>query len=90
MGEYTPHQRRIIKGYYDNRQEIMLARLGEIVSELYLAESETKCKHLWDRAAKAMEALQVAPRLREHILSERKPEVLAHNLRQWLEAAGRS
>jgi len=44
-------------------------------------------KRLWSRAAKAMEALKIAPRLMEHILTQRKPEVLATNLRDWLNAA---
>ena len=87
--DHTPHQKKIIERYYDNRDQIMLARLGEIVTELYLADSEKAQERLWSRAAKAMEALKIPPRLVEHILAQKKPEVLATNLRDWLNAAKR-
>jgi hypothetical protein len=89
MPDYTPHQHRIIKGYYDRREEIMLAKLGEIVSELYLVDSDAKRDRLWDRAAKAMNVLKIQPATVLHILGQRKPEVLAHNLRVWLDAGGK-
>ncbi len=84
MTDYTPHQKRIIERYYDSRDQIMLARLGEIVTELYLAEADKARDRLWSRAAKAMQALKVPPALAEHILTQRKPEILARNLRDWL------
>ena len=87
MTDYTPHQRRIIERYYDQRDQIMLGRLQEIVTELYLAESEAKRERLWGRAQKAMTALKVPDSIMEHILSKGDPEVLARNLRQWLDAA---
>lgn len=87
MPEYTPHQKKIIERYYDNRDKIVLARLGEIVSDLYLAETEAKQNQLWKRAAKAMAALKVPERISEHILTKRDPEVLARNLRRWLDGA---
>ena len=88
MTDYTPHQKKIIGRYYDNRDGIMLARLGEIVSELYLADTERKTERLWKRAETAMKALQVPPSIAEHILKQRQPDVLARNLRDWLQAAG--
>ena len=33
MADRTPHQDRIVKRYYDNRDAIMLNRLGELVSQ---------------------------------------------------------
>ena len=89
MADYTPHQEKVIKRYYDHRDEIMLAKLGEIVSDLYLADTQAKRDRLWDRAAKAMKGLEVQPTLVQHILSQRKPEVLARNLRVWLDAGGK-
>jgi len=87
MGDFTPHQRKIINRYYDHRDEIMLTRLQEIVTELYLVETDAKRRRLWTRAASAMKALKVPPTVAEHILALGKPEVLAHNLRVWLDAA---
>ena len=84
MADHTPHQRRIIDRYYKNRGEIMLVRLQEIVTELYLAESETALKRLWNRAGKAMSALEKPDTLVDRILEKRDPQVLARHLRTWL------
>ncbi len=87
MGDYSPHQKKIIERYYDNRDGIMLAKLGDIVSELYLAETDAKLNRLWGRADKAMQALKVPEKLRQHILDGKQPDVLARNLRTWLDQA---
>ncbi len=41
MVDYTPYQKGIIKRYYEHRDTIALNALAEIVSDLYLAESES-------------------------------------------------
>lgn len=87
MPDYTPHQKKIIERYYDHRDGIMLERLGEIVTELTLAETEKKREQLWKRAEQAMKALKVADSIRTHILTQRKPEILAKNLREWITGA---
>ena len=85
MGDFTPHQKKIINRYYDNRDQIMLTRLQEIVTELYLADTEQKQNRLWKRAETAMKALKVPGSQIDHLLAQKKPEVLAQNLRLWLE-----
>lgn len=87
LTDYTRHQKKIIERYYDHRDEIMLARLQEIVTELYLASMEKKQAQLWSRAEKAMAQLKVPPKIAEHILAQRKPEILAQNLKTWLSDA---
>jgi hypothetical protein len=89
MPEYTPYQKKVIERYYDHRDVIALNRLQEIVSELFLAETDSKRRRLWSQAEKAMTALQVPPGLIQHIMGARKVEVLAHNLRGWLHQANR-
>lgn len=84
MGDYTPHQKKIIGRYYDQRDQIMLAKLQEIVTELYLADSPSAQTRLWKRVATAMKNLNVPPALAAHILEQKKPEILAQNLREWL------
>ena len=88
MTEHTPHQKKVIGRYYRERDRIMLTRLGEIVTELYLADTEAKVNRLWGRADKAMKTLQVPASIAEHILTERNPEILARNLREWQQADG--
>jgi hypothetical protein len=87
MPDYTRHQKKIIERYYDRREEIMLARLQGIVTELYLAETDAKRDQLWKRAEKAMKALKVPESIAQHILTQAKPEILAKNLRGWLQPA---
>lgn len=87
MPDYSPHQRKIIDRYYKNRDEIMLAKLQEIVTELYLADSDRALERLWKRADKAMQALDIPASRVEHVLEKRDPEILARNVRGWLEAA---
>jgi len=87
MPDYTRHQKKIIERYYDRRDEIMLGKLQEIVTELYLAETDAKRDQLWKRAEKAMKALKVSDAIVKHILAQAKPEVLAKNVRQWLQDA---
>ena len=40
--DYTPHQQKIIKRYYDNREQIDEQRLAELVTNLYLASDKKK------------------------------------------------
>ena len=81
--EYSKHQQDVIGRYYDNIDSIMLQKLGEIVTELYLAESEKKKARLWDRAEKAMVNLKIKPAIIEHIMKMRSVEILAKNLKDW-------
>lgn len=89
MADYSPHQKKAIDRYYDNHRTILLTRLGDIVTDLYLADSDAKRDRLWQRAAQAMAGLDIAPELTRHILRQRKPEVLARNLSDWLDEAAR-
>ena len=49
-GDFSPHQQRIIKRYYENRDTIELQRLAELVTDLYLAEGK-KRSAVWKRIA---------------------------------------
>ena len=40
--ELSNYQRSVINNYYDNLDTIMLTKLQEIVTDLYLAESKAK------------------------------------------------
>lgn len=57
----SPYQRGIVKRYYEHRDTIMLSKLAEIISDLYLADTPAKKKRLWDSAKKAMANLGVEP-----------------------------
>jgi hypothetical protein len=76
MTDYTPYQQRVIKKYYENLDNIKLTRLANLVSELYLTTGK-KQERLWQQAASAMQQLGVPASRIEHLLRQRRPELLA-------------
>jgi hypothetical protein len=85
--EYSKHQHDIIRNYYDNRETIMLQKLSELVTELYLAETDTKRQKLWERVEKSMTQLKITPAIAAHIMQKKDVEILAKNLKDWLTKA---
>ena len=83
MADYTPNQRKIIDRYYDNRDGIMLSKLSELVTELYLADTEPKRERLWKRVETAMKNLKIKEGTAAHILAKRNVEVLAKHVKDW-------
>jgi len=83
--QYSQYQKNTISHYYDNLDTIMLQKLGELVTELYLAETPAKKDRLWQRAHKAMKNLKIPPKIIEHIMAKKDAEILAKNLKDWLE-----
>ena len=83
-GEYTKYQKKIIAGYYDNLDSIMLQKLSELTTELYLADTPAKKERLWEQVYKAMLNLKIPPAIFKHIMEKRNVEILAKNLQGWL------
>ncbi len=81
--EYSQHQKQLISNYYLNLDTIMLQKLSELVTELYLAENSSKRERLWDRVEKAMTNLKVPPAIKNHIMRKKSVEILAKNLQDW-------
>lgn len=87
--EYSDYQKDIISKYYRRMDTLMLQKLQELVSELYLADTDAKRKRLWERVHKAMVNLKVPPPLIEHIMAKKDVQILAQNLQDWLRSSGR-
>ena len=84
--DYSQYQQGVISGYYNNLDTIMLGKLSELVTDLYLADTKAKKDRLWQRAHKAMVKLKVRPAMIEHIMQKEDVEILAKNLQDWLNA----
>jgi len=84
--DYSQYQKDVISGYYHNLDTIMLGKLSELVTELYLADTQARQNRLWQRANKAMIKLKVPPAIIDHIMEKKDVEVLAKNLQDWLAA----
>ena len=82
--EYSQYQKAVISGYYNNLDTIMLHKLGELVTELYLADTRARQNRLWQKAHKAMIKLEVPPAIIDHIMEKKDVQVLAKNLEDWL------
>ena len=76
MDNYTPYQQKIIKRYYAAGDAIHLQRLGELVTELYLAEGKKRAK-VWESVVGAMQKLGVPQSRIDHIVAQGKPELVA-------------
>ncbi|MBI5762705.1 MAG: hypothetical protein HZA51_04185 [Planctomycetes bacterium] len=84
MPDFTPHQKKIVDRYYENKGDIMLTKLSELVSELYLAETDKKRDKLWERVALAMKNLKIRPDIADKIMERRDAKELAQHLNDWL------
>ena len=76
MENYSPHQQKIIKRYYDNIDQVAWQRLAELVADLYLAEGKKRDK-LWVSAASFMEKLKVPATRIAAIADKKDAEALA-------------
>ncbi|MBE0538020.1 MAG: hypothetical protein IH624_20350 [Phycisphaerae bacterium] len=85
--DFSRYQKKVISNYYEHLDTIMLTKLQEIVTDLYLADTKAKQDRLWERAEKAMEKLQIKGAVIAHILKQRDVTVLAKNLQDWLKMA---
>jgi coproporphyrinogen III oxidase-like Fe-S oxidoreductase len=81
MQDFSPHQQKIIKRYYENIDQISLQRLAELTGDLYLATGKKRDK-LWESAVGCMEKLGVPQSRIDHILKEKKPEMVANLVKE--------
>lgn len=75
--DLSAHQRKIVDRYYEHRDTIMLAKLGELVSEVYVAESDAARERLWKRVEKALGNLPANDARARRVLDSRDPAQLA-------------
>ncbi len=75
--ERSPYQEKIIKRYYDAKPDIMRQKLGELTTELYLAETPKKRAQLWKRAAAALKNLKVDDAKIDALVAKDDPAALA-------------
>jgi hypothetical protein len=84
--DYSQYQQDVISKYYKNLDAIMLQKLSEMVTDIYLADSPAKADKLWDRVHKSMMKLEIPQQIIEHIMKKRSVEILAKNIQDWLGA----
>jgi len=75
--DLTPHQKGIVRRYYENRKDLSTQKLGEIVTELYLCTSEKRANQLWERAEKSLRHAGANPVWLGKVVADRNVEGLA-------------
>jgi hypothetical protein len=81
MADFTPHQQKIIKRYYDNQDTLQLQRLANLVGELYLAEGKKK-QRIWASASAAMQKLKVPQSRIDHLVKQANPALVAELVKE--------
>ncbi|MBC7854767.1 MAG: hypothetical protein IAF94_15150 [Pirellulaceae bacterium] len=84
MADYSKFQQKVIKRYYDNRDDIALQRVQELVTELYLSEGKKRTKH-WDSVALHLGKLGVKPDVIDHLRKQDKAELVASLVKKLIE-----
>ena len=74
--QFSKHVQIKIKNFYDNRESISLQRLGELVTDLYLAEGKSRATK-WKQIATALERLAVPKTEIEHLMKKDDVALLA-------------
>lgn len=83
MAKRSAHQERIIRNYYKNQDTIMLQRVGDLVTDLYLSEGKARDR-LWKRIAEALAKLEVPEKRIKALVATDDPAKVADLLRQLL------
>ena len=76
MPKRSAYQERIIRHYSQNQDSIMLQRLGELVTDLYLAEGKTR-EGLDEDHHQRWRSWEIAPERIEYVTKADNPELLA-------------
>lgn len=74
--QYSKFQQRAIKNFYENRDAISLQRLGELVTDLYLAEGKARAAK-WKQIAAALGRMGVPAAEIEHLVKQDDAALLA-------------
>jgi hypothetical protein len=70
-GDYlTPHQKGIVRRYYEHKDALMHQKLAEIVSDLYVCADPKKAARLWKSAHTALKNVDAPAALVEHLVAD--------------------
>lgn len=76
MAEHSKYQQNIIKNYYEQRENIALQRVQELVTELFLSEGK-KRNTQWDRLEKHLLKLEVKQETIDSLREKDDPQLVA-------------
>ncbi len=77
---YTQYQKKVIKGFYDNKDTRLVQKLGELVSNLYLETNEKKVETGWKKIKKMLTDLNVHPGEVEYLTKDKSLSMISKKL----------
>lgn len=77
----TPHQEKIIRNYYQNRDAIGIQKSQEAVTELYLSEGK-KRETVWKRLCSHLEKAGLSPKQIEQLREKDDPALVAEAIQK--------
>jgi hypothetical protein len=80
MAKHSRYQQKAIRNYYNNREDIALQRLQELVTELYLTEGKKRERH-WKTVATHLAAVGLKQPQIDHLVSQDNPELVAQQIK---------
>lgn len=78
---FSPHQQKIIKRYYQNFDAIKSQRLSDLIAEIYLAEGK-KADRLWKQVGEILTKLEFPGSRIDHLMQKRDPQLLVGILKE--------
>ena len=84
MAKRSSYQQRVIRNYYENQGAILMQRLGDLVTHLYLAQGQARAR-LWKRVATTLEKLKLPKDRVQHLVASDNPALVANVLKELLE-----
>lgn len=76
MAERSKYQQKVIRNYYENRENIALQRIQELVTELFLSEGK-KRQTQWDRLESHLLKLKVKQETIDSLREKDDPQLVA-------------
>jgi hypothetical protein len=77
MAERSRYQEKIIKNYYQNRENIAVQRVQELITDLYLAEGKKREK-VWKSLESHLEKAGLPASEIAHLKQQDNPELVAN------------
>ncbi|MDA7662531.1 hypothetical protein N8550_00885 [Pirellulaceae bacterium] len=81
MPDRSKFQSKVIKNYYNNRENIAIQRLQELVTELYLTEGK-KRKQNWKHVETHLLKMEVKQATIDHLIEQDNPELVANLIKK--------
>lgn len=75
MAKHSKYQQKIIRNFYDNREQISLQRVQELVTDIFLTEGKKRAQH-WRQLANHLEKLGVKKDTIDHLVAKDDPSTV--------------